>query len=396
MTVPAPASVLPSAPMRRVVLFACLTALAGCASGPAGPSSITDCPALSVFVAASDYTSSGVGFLPFDGSPASLGYGPDLGGDPALASSAAGGSTRVFFINRTTAAIFEIGGNPCGKGTRRFSGVQAGESQPVDPQDVAVAPDGSLWIARFGTASQLVLEPSGAPRATVDLGFVDADGNPNAGSVRIATSQGASKAFFTLGMLDDNSPSKASTRPSLMAIVDVATRQVEGTVTLAGRNPFGLMNEQGGDFYLAEPGSFAADHESDAGIERFSPATRTTAMLLRESQLGGSVVQVAVGSGGCGAAILADATPQVNRTVLVTFSASSGQTTQTFASPSYGPTPGFDLQGLAWQDDRLLVGDRRKVPDGYAVHTFLRGDNCLLAPDRDLFLPLPPVAFAAR
>ncbi len=374
--------------MRRGALFTCLTLL-GCGSGGLGATA-NDCPADSVLVVVSDYDqTSEVGYLPLDGPPAVLGSSVALGGDPAFAVS--GG--RQFFLNRTTAAIFEVGLSPCGKGTHSFSALQAGE-QPgnIDPQDVAVAPDGSLWIARFLTASQLVLGPGGAPLATVDLSFLDADGNPDASSVRIATSQGAPKAFFALGMLRG----ARSTQPSLMAVVDLATRKVEGTVTLAGRNPFGLMTEQGGNFYLAEPGSFDADHESDAGVERFSPATRTGSLLLRESQLGGSVVQVAIGNGGCGAAILADATPNLNRTVLVTFDANSGQTTQTFSSPSYGPTPGFDLTGLVWVDDRLLVGDRRKVDAGYAVHTFYRGDSCLLGKGPDLFLPLPPVAFATH
>ena len=118
-------------------------------------------------------------------------------------------------------------------------------------------------------------------------------------------------------------------------------------------------------------------------------------LLTAESSLGGSVAIVAVAD-GCGAAIVADATPGKNRTAVVTFDPATGEALSTFAAPAYGPTDNYDLLALAWHGDVLLVGDRRRGPSGYPVHVFDRRGACALAARPDaVFLALPPIAFGS-
>jgi hypothetical protein len=173
--------------------------------------------------------------------------------------------------------------------------------------------------------------------------------------------------------------------------------RVEQTVELAGRNPFNVMAEHEGALFLAEPGNFDASDEAQAGIERFDTATSTTRLLVAERDLGGSVSEVAI-TDRCGAAIVAGPLPTVNPTSLVTFDPTSGQVLTTARSPLLGPTPGYDLQALAWRGDVLYVGDRRSGASGFRVHAFQRDPGtCTLheVPERAIALPQQPVALRA-
>jgi hypothetical protein len=188
----------------------------------------------------------------------------------------------------------------------------------------------------------------------------------------------------------------------MMLRFDVASETVEATIELAGRNPFGLMREYGGGLFLAEPGNFNAIDEPFAGIERFDVATSTTALLVTETALGASVAEVAV-TDGCGAAIVADATTNVNRTALVTFDPVAGAPFTTWANPVLGPTDNFDLEALTWLtladgSEILLVGDRRiDAGQGYPLHVFSRGAGCTLTEQTDsLYLPLGPIGLRPR
>ncbi|HEY8073396.1 MAG TPA: hypothetical protein VIF62_04790, partial [Labilithrix sp.] len=125
-----------------------------------------------------------------------------------------------------------------------------------------------------------------------------------------------------------------------------------------------------------------------AGIERFDTTTSTPSLLVKEKDLGGSVAEVAVTS-DCGAAIVAGPEPNVNPTSLVSFDPRTGAIT---GRAVLGPTPGYDLEGLAWRDGSLYVGDRRHVGDGYQVHVFDRSDGCILQQSRTIDLPQRPVA----
>ncbi len=345
------------------------------------------CAAFDVLVAASDYASSGVGAFGLDGT-GKLSFGVDLGADPALATSRG----RAFLVARDQDVVFELDPR-CGTPIAKTSVHDASHRGTTNPQDVAVAPDGALWVPRYNLPSVVVIDATGATRGTIDLTPYDEDQNPNASAIRIVDVGGAPKAFVSLERLDDTQSPPRTRLASQILRIDVTTLAVEQAVDLAGKNPFGLV-EHDGALFLAEPGDFSSADDELAGVERFDPATSTTRLLARERDLGGSVAEVAVTS-GCGVAIVADPSAK-NVTSLVTFDPATGAALTRAASAVLGPTEGFDLQGLAWKGDVLLVGDRRRTTSGYAVHAFDRTGACDLQPRPDvIFLQQKPVALRA-
>jgi streptogramin lyase len=365
--------------LRAGLLLAAVGALVACGttSAPATPSA---CGASDALWVASDYSSSATGALALDGDVTSVVGRVDLGADPALSVSAG----RAFFVARDTDTVFELDPT-CGTPMQQFTVHQPSQSGTSDPQDVAVASDGSLWVPLFAVPAIVILSPSGTQTGTIDLSSYDADGNPDATAIAIVSTPAGEKAFVSLERLN---PFPTSVQPSWMLRIDVPTATVEETIVLAGRNPFGTMQDADGILWLAEPGNFDDAMETDAGIERFDTSTSTTALFARETDLGGSVAEVDV-SGGCGAAIVADASA-VNATSLALFDATSGAVlTPSSASPL--ATPGFDLEGLGWVGGAMLVGDRTRASSGYPVHVF---DGACAPVERAdaVFLPLPPIA----
>ena len=371
---------------------AAAVAFSACSSSDADPvpTANVSCDGVELVVAASDYSSSVVCGAP--GCEVSrLTSAGDLGKGPALAAS----NGRVFFLARENDYVFELDPK-CGWPTVRYSVLQ--ERGIANPHDVAAAADGSLFVVLYGLPRVVVLKdgkPDGSP---IDLSSFDpVDGNPQAESIRIVSVAGVPKAFVALERLDDKStPPFRSTRPSAMLRIDVVTRAVEATIELAGRNPFNVMAELDGALFLAEPGNFDSVSDALAGIERFDTATSTTRLLVLERDLGGSVSEIAV-TDGCGVAIVAGPQQNVNPTALVTFDPVTGKVLSTAQAPVLGPTPGYDLQGLAWRGDTLYVGDRREGATGFPVHVFERdpGTCTLHQSARTIVLPQKPVALRA-
>jgi len=346
-----------------------------------GSTSTTACGASDALWVASDYSSSAVGALALTGRVTSTVGRVDLGADPVLSVSRG----RAFFVARDTDAVFELDPT-CGAPIARYGVHLASHAGTSDPYDVAVASDGSLWVPLFEAAAIVVLSRSGDVARAIDLSSYDSDGNPDADAIAIVDTPDGEKAFVALDRLN---PYPASVQPSWMLRVDVATGSVEAHIELAGRDPLGAMQNDNGILWLSEPGNFDDATEPDAGVERFDTSTSTTSLVARESDLGGSVTQVSV-SAGCGAAIVANPTPNVNATSLALFDPATGRVLAP-ASASPLVTDGFDLEGLAWSNRALLVGDRRRSPSGYPVHVF---DGACAPVQRadSIFLPLPPIA----
>jgi hypothetical protein len=347
------------------------------ASGDAAPA----CAPSDALWVASDYSSSGVGALALAGAVTSTVGRVDLGGDPALAVSRG----RAFYVARDEDLIFEL--DPiCGTPETRFDVHVAAHTGSSDPYDVGVAQDGSLWVPLFEVPAVLVLGPDGSVSRTIDLSSYDSDGNPDAMGIAIVDTPAGEKAFVPLDRL--SGPALMSEQPSWMLRIDVASGEVETTIPLEGRNPFSMITD-GSVLWLAEPGNFDDATEPLAGVERFDTSTSTTALVAHETDLGGSVSEVAV-SAGCGVAIVADATA-VNATSLVTFDVQSGAAIAP-ASQSPLPTAGFDLEGLDLVAGAFAVGDRRRASSGYPVHVFDASPACDLTERADkVFLPLPSV-----
>ncbi len=358
-----------------------------CCAAPSTDPSPAACGDSDAIVAVSDYASSGVGAVALDGG-AALSFGVDLGKDPALAVSRG----RAFFVARQEGTIFELDPR-CGRAQTKFLVNDPRHAGSANPQDVAAAPDGTLWVPRYNVPSIAIVQADGSV-ASLDLSAYDEDGNPQTSAIRVVDIGGAAKAFVALERLDDLSvPPLRSTRPSMMLRIDVATRAIESATELAGRNPFNTMIEQNGAFFLAEPGNFDTKDEVEAGIERFDTPTSQTRILVRETDLGGSVVEVAV-SGKCGVAIVADPTPTVNATSLATFPSETGVV---LARNVIGPSEDFEhgLRGLAWTSGGkvLLVGDRRREAQGFPIHQLERDDACNLHARADaIFVSQKPVS----
>ena len=351
------------------------------------PSSSGSCNGVELIAAASDYQSAAICVAPGD-----CARGADLGDDPMMSMA----NGRAFFLARNNDLLFEVD-SQCGQPTSRLSvnslapSPVAGVRLPANPHDVAAAPDGTLIVPLYNVPRIAFFGPGEDKPTPLDISAYDPDGNPQADAVRVVMVDGVAKAFVTLERLDDNDGLR-SNQPSQMLRIDVATRTIEAAIELAGRNPFNAMTELDGALYMAEPGNFDANDDELAGIERFDTATSTSRLLVRERDLGGSVAQVSV-TAGCGVAIIAGPEPDVNPTWLVTFDPDTGRILSGKENPVLGPTPNYDLQGLAWRGNTLYVGDRRRGGAGYPVHVFERKDGCVLVDTaRTIDLPLSPVA----
>jgi hypothetical protein len=372
-----------------------LVTILACDSGPAPSSAPSACPGSDALWVASDYMSSAVGGLTVSGTVWSTTGRTDLGEDPALAVS----NGQAFYVARDQDTIFALG-TQCGNATQEWK-VPPGTSGTSDPQDVGVASDGSLWIPLYLDPAVLVMSPGGAITHTIDLSSYDSDGDPDASAIAIVDTPAGEKAFVPLQRLTWNGGSYQAEQPSVMLRIDVATAKVEAQIELAGRNPFGMVQD-GSILWLAEPGEssdggFASTTDTLGGVERFDTSTSTTALVVHETDLGGSVTEVAV-SGACGAAIVADST-LVNATSLVTFDPTAFAVIASAAHSPYattGSSGGFYLQGTLWLDGNLYVGDRRRATNGYPVHGFRASAACglTLQPDA-IFLPLPAVELRA-
>lgn len=370
--------------------WAALHAVVGAACGgdPVAPPPSGPCAGLDVLVAMSDTTAISLSAFGVAGDVTAPVRGADLGNDPQLSVS----HGRYFLLARDSDRVFELDA-ACGRPRAPFSVNDPERRGLTNPQDVAVAPDGSLWIPRFNVPSVAVLDPTGARKDTLDLSTYDADGNPNASAIQILTIDGQAKAFVTLGRLDDRDRFR-SKQPSSLLRLDVATGAHEGTLELQGRNPFSTMVLHDEALWATVPGSFEAADELDAGIERIDPRTFTSRLFVRERDLGGSATAVAF-TRSCAAAIVADPVEAVNATSVVTFDPETGDVLASASAPILA-TAGYDLWTLAWRGDVLLVGDRRATPRGYLVHAFEHRGRCDLRPLPDtIFLTAPPVVMRA-
>ncbi len=354
--------------------------------GCGGPRSGGACPAGVLMVSSDERDVSAVGVLPLDGQSPSLSFDTELGADPALAAS--GG--RAFFLARDRGMVYRL--DACGHATAAIATQAAGEPS-ADPWDVAEASDGTMWIARWASASALVTDAIGAALAKIDLTGFDVPGAtfPQTSAVRVVDTPAGERAFFALERLSPVATGYASNEPGAMVAVDVRSRAVVASAPLSGRNPQALTSQAvdgAGGIYFADAGNWDDATETIAGVERFDTTNLTSSLLFDEVALGGSPTTVAV-SGACGAAIVADAS-DVNRTSLVRFAIGSG----TFAI-AFGPTEGFDLRGLLFAPGELLVGDARPTAGGYPVHVFTVDADCSLVRRVDLVVPgIAPLAFA--
>ncbi len=375
--------------MNRIARFGVATLASVACSEDTPNEAASSCAPADLIVAMSDGTSSSVAGVR-EGKAPQLFQGADLGGDPSLSVT----GSRVFLLARTLDTLFEL--NPSGGCPEKKIPLPpiSGFTGSTNPWDVAALDDGTLFVPRYNKGSLAVLRPDGTLKSEIDLSTYDVDGNPEASAVRITDVNGTPKLFVTLERLERQSNGfLLPVRESWMLRIDALSRAIEATIPLAGRNPFNAIVASENIFYLAEPGNFYVIGEPFAGIERFDPLRSETRMLVGETDLGGSVSEVAI-SASCGAAIVADASDK-NATALAFFDPASGTVKVSYATSPL-KTADFDLRGLAFRGSRLYVGDRTRTDAGYPIHQIDLSPSCepTLLPDT-LFVPQKPITVRA-
>jgi hypothetical protein len=363
--------------MRFLLPFAIVPGIVSACTTPPAPTCTGD---VIVLAEAPDFSASTLGTLSLESGVATMQKQNSSLQDPVLATS----GLQHFVIARKTNVIYALDG--CANSIASYSALSQDEitaGLDANPQDVAVDDTGAIWIARFHLPSLLITSPLQA----VDLSKFDSDGNPDMSSVKIV----GKNAFIALERLTQVGVNLVSQQTSQVVVLDTDTKLLVKTIDLAGHNPFGQMVLSDGKIWLAEPGNFNDAAETAAGIETIDPLTMDHALVVPETALGASAVEVAANA-TCAAAIVADSTP-LNATSLVSFSVDGTNLSKPAIS-----TPNFSLRGLLWTNEtpsRLLVGDATNAGGTFYVHVYTADANCALTQVELWAMPnMPALAFA--
>jgi DNA-binding beta-propeller fold protein YncE len=198
------------------------------------------------------------------------------------------------------------------------------------------------------------------------------------------------RLFVTLQRLDRRNFFRP-TEKSVIAVVDVATDAVVGSIDLTGTNPFaesaGLAPDPAtGKIVLTEVGEFGT--VGDGGLERIDPATLAAeGFFVTELDLGGNVSDVVIVDDHHAYAILLDASA---RSTVVRFDPTTRQIVKTLAAADEF------LVDIALGPDgqTLYLTDRTLKRPG--VRRFAIADDTELAPSPiDTGLPPFDVVFVA-
>jgi DNA-binding beta-propeller fold protein YncE len=255
----------------------------------------------------------------------------------------------VYVVNRLGGDNIQAIDPATGYATRWQCSVENGSN----PHDIAFAAPNKAYVTRYERATLLIVDPTTGPdcagftRGTIDLGaFADGDGLPEMDQAVVI----GDRLYVTLQRLDRRNFFRPSDR-SLIAVIDVATDAVVGTIALTGTNPFaesaGLVPDPiTGTLTLTEVGEFG--RLDDGGLERVDPATLTAeGFFVTEADLGGNVTDVVLIDDHHAYAILLDA---VARSRVVRFDPTLRQVTATLA-----------------EGDEFLV-DIERGPDGQTLY----------------------------
>lgn len=237
----------------------------------------------------------------------------------------------VYVVNRLGGDNIQAVDPAAGYATRWQCSVDNGSN----PHDIAFAAPDKAYVTRYERASLLIVDPTTGPdcagfvRGSVDLSqFADGDGLPEMDQAVVIDGT----LFVTLQLLDRRNFFRPTER-SLIALVDVATDTVVGSIELTGTNPFaesaGLVPDPvTGAILLTEVGEFG--RADDGGVERVDPATRSVSgFLVTEQDLGGNVTDVVVIDEHRAYAIVLD---ESARSRVVRFDPTTRQVTATLAA----------------------------------------------------------------
>ncbi len=315
----------------RALMAALLAVVVGCSSGGVEDRGTGGTPppleGTSAFVVTSDFQTGSFAVFPVL-QPEAIATNVERIHSDAVARAHGG---IVYVVNRLGGDNIQAIDPAAGYATRWQCSVDNGSN----PHDIAFAAPDKAYVTRYERSTLLIVDPTTGPdcagfvRGTVDLAqFADGDGLPEMDQAVVIDGT----LFVTLQLLDRRNFFRPTDR-SLIALVDVATDTVIGSVPLTGTNPFaesaGLAPDPlTGTILLTEVGEFG--RADDGGVERFDPATRTVSgFLVTEQDLGGNVTDVVLVDADRAYAIVLDAAA---RSRVVRFDPTTRQVAATLAA----------------------------------------------------------------
>ncbi|HJZ84990.1 MAG TPA: hypothetical protein VKN99_07440 [Polyangia bacterium] len=205
-----------------------------------------------------------------------------LGEDSALKAV----GDRLFVINEFGAtdadnvAAFAMAG-------LRAMGMQTSTGRGSDPQDLVVGPDGKLYLAELEGPGIAVVNPEVTSMiGEISLSSLDPDGKPNL----VAIYRKGNLLYAFCALWDDTQQLKPPRGPGKIAIVDLATQAMVGSIDMMAQNPAGWVHEEPGtpNVLVAAVEDYSGQK---GGIERVDLQARVSRGLMVTAQaLGGRYV----------------------------------------------------------------------------------------------------------
>jgi hypothetical protein len=286
-----------------------------------------------------------------------------------------GGTEHLFIIGRKNGKLTEI--DRAGAALRTISVVDDG-ADPIsaDPDDVAIAPDGKLWVTRYLQSTLLVLNADGTRAGTVDLSkLADADGRPEMSAIAIV----GGIAYVALARL---SPSVGGSDPAptdYSSIVSIDTQTQPWIPKLFQILPVPTPRERfrhalygpATDLWISCLGAPRSVPASPGALVKIDVTGKNdpqvvldgTKLLLNGKATRGFVNGYEVYDADRGWAVVASIDSPDNPTSVVEFNPTTGQ----IVSNVWFGRDAFDLWDLALADDRLLVLDRNRQDPAIVV-----------------------------
>ncbi len=280
-------------------------------------------------------------------------------------------SGLVYAINRLFGDTIQVLDPNTGYGTR----LQCSTGSGTNPHDIAFADNTKAYVTLFEERELLIVNPAAQPdchdfiRGSIDLGAVaDADGIPDMDLMAVV----GNRLYVSLERLDINDVLRRPATNGGIAVIDIPSNTLVGSIELTGENPFAAtkgLPVRSGKLYVAEAGLFGV---IDGGIERVDLASgQAEGFFVTEEELGGDVNDFVIVSDRLAYAIISHADFS---TALIAFDPATGTVTNTLLEAD-----GYTLADIELDDSgELLLADRD--PNQSGVRMFRASDGTPLTP----------------
>jgi hypothetical protein len=289
----------------------------------------------------------------------------------------------VYVVNRAGADNIQVLDPAAGYDTVRQYSLGLGRNL----QDIAFDDQGEAYVSCYDTAELLRIDPVTGMILTVysTAGFADADGLPETGRMVVA----GERLFITCERLDRNNLYQPVGDGYLLVFDMVSEQWVDAApdlpdvngIRLAAADPYGEPIRDGDVILVPCIGLYTL---LDAGVDVVDTVQLISLGLeITGAQLGGDVVDLALGPDGRRHAIVSDAQ---FRTSIRRYDPADGQVTVV------AQATGYHYADVAWDGDfQLFLADRTPLAAGVRVFDAGSGAQLTAAP---LETGLPPASFA--